>query len=57
MTLGHDVLLLAALTTAAGVAMIRLGLRVKLLERPFRRYSCPACRRHLVDGRCPHCDA
>jgi hypothetical protein len=47
--------LLAALTTAAGAAMIRLGVRRGVLRLRSAERRCPACSR-LIRGRvCPWC--
>jgi rRNA maturation endonuclease Nob1 len=47
--------LLAALTTAAGAVMVRLGLSRGMLQLRKTERRCPACGR-LVRGRvCPWC--
>jgi hypothetical protein len=55
--LDPDVALLAVLTTGVGFAMVRLGLRTKLLDRSHKPRPCQACGHPLVGGRCPSCEA
>jgi hypothetical protein len=55
--LDPDATLVAVLTTGVGFAMVRLGLRTRLLDRSHKRRPCPACGRHRVWGRCPNCES
>jgi hypothetical protein len=47
--------LLAALTTAAGAVMIRLGLSRGMLQLRKAERRCPACGRLVRDRVCPWC--
>lgn len=44
-----------ALTIAAGLAMLRLGLRKNQLSVRSDRRRCASCGRHLETAYCPHC--
>jgi hypothetical protein len=55
--LDHDLALLAVVTTGVGCAMVRIGLRSKLLDRSHKSRPCPACGRLRRHGRCPNCEA
>jgi len=47
--------LLAALTTAVGVVMMRLGMSQGMLQRRKTERRCPACGRLVRDRVCPWC--
>jgi len=51
---GPHLVVLAALTTAVGVAMSRLGVTMGLLRERTRR-RCPSCGRALSPRGCEHC--
>jgi hypothetical protein len=48
-------LLATALTVAAGLAMLRLGLRHNVLAVRSSSRRCASCRRRIETPYCPHC--
>jgi hypothetical protein len=50
-----QLILLAAVTTAVGAAMIRLGVAHGLLQLRKGEHRCPACGRSTRGGVCPRC--
>jgi len=53
--LGAQFVLLAALTTAVGVAMTRIGTTMGLLRKRAMRRHCSSCGRLLSPRGCKHC--
>jgi hypothetical protein len=52
---GAQFILLAALTTAVGVAMTRIGTTMGLLRKRAMRRHCSSCGRLLSPRGCKHC--
>jgi len=50
-----QLILLAAVTSAVGVAMIRLGVAHGLLQLRHGEHRCPACGRSTQGGICRRC--
>jgi hypothetical protein len=48
-------LLSIALTAAAGLAMLRMGLRRNVLSVRSSSHRCASCRRRIETPYCPHC--
>jgi hypothetical protein len=53
--LDPHLLLLAALTTAVGAALIRIGVAAGQLKPRAARRKCPCCGRLLSPSGCDHC--
>jgi hypothetical protein len=52
---GIQMVVLAAVTTAFGEMMIRLGIANGRLQRRAERRHCPSCGRTLSARGCEHC--
>lgn len=57
MTLTPQLALLAAVSTAVGAAMIRLGLSHSMLQLRKTERRCPACGRLVRNRVCRRCNA